>query len=413
LAALNIRYDRFIDPLTTPASDVLPRIARSVIDQLSTRTGALRIVKEAVPYSLKYQMPIVGGLIEGSCPHCASSMGGFFCERCGAETSPDKLVEPRSRLPDDRWEWRSYESLFLHVDDVAGLRATASRICQDRKLVDIAFDGLALNNNLIRLTHPGSWGIPLDGHGVSAGSVIFTYPALLALSLLCAGASGDSAVADETAFALGNDSITIASFGIDNSMPYLVSVLGQTLCAGDSKPYDHYLTNYFGTLDGKKFSTSRNHAIWALDAHRLLNASTDTIRAYLTLVNPQHGEADFSVASFAEFKSEWQDRLEKMIEESCDTGLARPGTPDIARLHELLEQRDIALDPGRFSLSDVAQAIHAWIRIGTNEGHSHAWALGLSVLAYPVMPEISERIWRGHGLPGIPSVEQLSPLWPA
>ncbi|WP_281273174.1 class I tRNA ligase family protein [Trinickia fusca] len=413
LAALNIRYDRFIHVLDAPENEVMPRLAQRVIDRLAAHTGALRVINERFPYSIKYGVPIVGGLIEGRCPSCGSSMGGFFCERCGAESSPDKLLEPRSRLSDDRWEWRNADSLFLHVADVATMRATAERICQDGKLVDTAFRGLQLNENLIRLTHPGNWGIPCTAPGVSPGSVIFTYPALLALSLLCAGDMGHGEPAEGTAFEPDRDTVTIASFGVDNAMPYLVSVLGQAMSAGNIKPFDHYLTNYFGTLDGKKFSTSRNHAIWALDAQRLLQARTDTIRAYLALVNPQHGEEDFSVAEFGEFKLEWEDRLDALIDTARTARHVDSGTLDLARLSRLLEARDVALDPARFELSDAAKAVHEWIRAGASEGATQAWALGLSVLAYPIMPELAERIWQEDGMPGLPKFDALSQRLPA
>lgn len=409
LAALNICYDEFIDVLDAPLRAALSDLANSVLAALAKQPGAFRVLKEAVPFSNKYKMPIAGALIEGTCPNCHSSMGGFFCECCGAETSPGKLIDPHSRLPDDTWQWRTYDSLYLQVRDVMTLRGMAARICADHKLVDLAFEGLALSDDLIRLTHPGAWGIPALMQDVSRGSVIFSYSALLAFSLLCAGATGSNASvtpAEGTAFGASSETITIMSFGIDNSMPYLVSLLAQAL-ACDIKPFDHYLTNYFGTLDGKKFSTSRNHAIWALDAHRLLNANTDTIRAYLAVVNPQHGETDFSVGDFGKFKVDWEDRLEENIKTALAARPKRTDVPDIQLLARLLDARNAALDPARFALSNAVKPVNHWMLLADNGGATRSWALGLSVLAYPLMPDLSARIWCKEGMSGLPTFDAL------
>lgn len=402
LAALNINYDGFINVLEPPWSAALPNIANDVLVALAKQPDALRVIKERVPYSRKHQMPLIGALIEGACPKCGASMGGFFCESCGAEISPCDLVKPRSRLPDDDWEWRSYDSLYLQVRDVAALRRLAERICADRRFVEMAFDGLARNDNLVRLTHPGAWGIHARVESVSPDSVIFTYPALFALSLLCAGAK--DAAAEDAAFGPSSDIVTITSFGIDNSMPYIVSVLAQMQALGNVKPFDHYLTNYFGTLDGKKFSTSRNHAIWALDASHLLDAKTDTIRAYLSKVNPQYGEADFSVAEFGAFKTQWEERLERNIAAALSTTPA--GSDNFDHLARLFEQRNAALDPARFALAEAMKPLEEWARLADN-GATYAWALGFSVLAWPIMPELSERIWRTGGMPNLPTFDRL------
>jgi methionyl-tRNA synthetase len=400
LAALNINYDKFINVLEPPWNTALPNIANDVLAALAKQPGALRVIKERVPYSSKHKMPLTGALIEGACPKCGASMGGFFCESCGAEISPSDLVKPRSRLPDDNWEWRSYDSLYLQVRDVAGLRSLAERICADRRFVEMAFDGLAFNNNLVRLTHPGTWGIHARAESVSPDSVIFSYPALFTLSLLCARAT----TAKDTAFAPSSDVITIKSFGIDNSIPYIVSVLAIMQTLGNVKPFEHYLTNYFSTLDGKKFSTSRNHAIWALDSCHLLKAKTDTIRAYLTKVNPQYSETDFSVAEFGTFKAQWEDRLERNIATALSTPCDQSNNLD--HLARLFEQRNAALDPARFALAEAMTPIEEWVRLADN-GVTHSWALGFSVLAWPIMPELSERIWRMGRMPNLPTFDKL------
>lgn len=402
LAALNINYDSFINVLESPWSTELPKTANDILDALAKQPGALLVKKERIPFSHKHQIPLTGALIEGACPKCGSSMGGFFCESCGAEISPSDLVKPHSRLPDDNWDWRSYDSLYLQVHDVAALRHLAEQICVDHRFIEMAFDGLAFNNNLVRLTHPGAWGIHARAESVSAGSVIFSYPALFALSLLCANAI-DSTTKD-VAFTPASDVITIKSFGIDNSMPYIVSVLAIMQALGNVKPFDHYLTNYFSTLDGKKFSTSRNHAIWALDASHLLKAKTDTIRAYLSKVNPQYSETDFSIAEFGTFKTLWEEHLERNIMAALSSTCTQSNNLD--HLIKLFEQRNAALDPAHFTLAEAMKPLEEWLQLADN-GATHTWGLGFSVLAWPIMPELSEHIWHIAGMPDLPTLDKL------
>lgn len=74
---------------------------------------------------------------------------------------------------------------------------------------------------------------------------------------------------NKNAFAHDADVVTICSFGIDNALPFLSSVLGISHGCPQYKSFDYYLVNYFYYLDGSKFSTSRQHMIGVEDAiHR-------------------------------------------------------------------------------------------------------------------------------------------------
>jgi methionyl-tRNA synthetase len=408
LRAMEIHYDEFINPLEFPFCNILQRINYRVIANLETKQAtALRVLSEQVPYSTKYRQPLVGALVEGTCPRCGSAMGGFYCEHCATEISPGALMDLRSRLSDDTWEWRSYRSLFLQVTDEAGLRAVAGRACRDHRFVDLALESLGFNKRLIRLTHPGSWGIPYSGHGVSQESVFFSYSALLGLTLLCAHYSGYGDLSAATGFAVGEKTATITSFGVDNSSPYLGAVLGQMILGG-LKPFDHCLTNYFGTLDGKKFSTSRNHVIWATEATSMLGASVDTIRAFLAWINPQHGETDFSFAQFARFKQEWEDDLCRMTAAACVEG--PNGKWDQSRFMKVFSKRQAALEPASFALADAVDAIRDWIQIGKTGDLNQEWALAFAVLAYPVLPSLAQKTWLQCGQRGLPRADVVYSL---
>jgi methionyl-tRNA synthetase len=175
------------------------------------------------------------------------------------------------------------------------------------------------------------------------------------------------------------------------------------------KPFDYFLTNYFGTLDGKKFSTSRNHAIWATEAGKILGASTDTIRAYLSLINPEDRETNFSRSGFSLFKSEWEDDLQRLLNNAIVKKSVARSEPDPDCFFKILASRQEALEPSSFCLAGAIKAIHDWIEIGRAAESRRSWAIGFAALAYPVMPYLAESVWRRCGEVGLPRAEVFHP----
>ncbi|MGH3740113.1 MAG: class I tRNA ligase family protein, partial [Micromonosporaceae bacterium] len=95
--------------------------------------------------------------------------------------------------------------------------------------------------------------------------------------------------------------------GIDNAFYYSTMIPALLTAAGVRTDFlGGLLVNEFLHLDGLKFSTSRNHAIWA---HEFL-ADTDPgpLRAYLSWCRPDCHETDFTNADHAAFTS-WYDAV--------------------------------------------------------------------------------------------------------
>jgi methionyl-tRNA synthetase len=67
---------------------------------------------------------------------------------------------------------------------------------------------------------------------------------------------------------------------------------------GRFAPPHHVMTNEFYLLDGEKFSTSRNHAIWGGDILREVQA--DALRFHVARTNPEHRQTSFSYREFVQ-----------------------------------------------------------------------------------------------------------------
>jgi methionyl-tRNA synthetase len=109
--------------------------------------------------------------------------------------------------------------------------------------------------------------------------------------------------------------------------------------------------NEFYTLDGEKFSTSRNHAIWANDF--LTDEDVDIVRLYLAWDRPDRFASDFTLSAYREFEA----YVRPLLDKARDAG---PDRSD-ATLPAALAAADVtrgmaALGPRRF---DPALAVRA------------------------------------------------------
>jgi methionyl-tRNA synthetase len=407
LRCLDIEYDRFIDPLSPRHNERLRQLTAATLEQFFTK-GLITIREENVPYSTRFDWPILGSFIGGTCPVCGvPDAGGFHCEQCGAENSPEELLDVRSEIEGDRWEWRCFRSAFLVVDAPDRLVALLNDMGVDPALLHAACRQLQRSGSRIRISHPGHWGIRCDLPGVSPGSVVFTYSALFTLSLLC-GEIGAALLGEALSpFQHPSNVVTVKSFGFDNVVPYFVSVTGQALAGDQARPFSRFLTNYFCTLDGEKFSTSREHAIWAHDALQQLDTSADLLRLYLSACAPDAGAFDFSTSRFKVFRDMAAPKLRRVQNGAPTAGGGDLRPADRRFLHQLLSEQRECLDPATLNVRRAAEGVLAWLARGDAQEQTRSWTRALAVLAWPIMPRLSESIWRATGLGGTPIAREV------
>lgn len=400
LQALDIRYDAFIDPLASPYRARLNGITREVLDDLHAQ-GRLHARNEPVHISRRTGRMLVGSRIVGTCPCCGVEMGGYHCEGCGMEVSPRDLIAPRAEPADDTVEVEARASVFVDAD----LPALQRRMLEARVPADvrrIAERFMHAAGSAVRLSNPGEWGEIWPNTLATAPSVVFSYTALFMLSVLCGEAAREILALDHNPFDRRSDALIVTSFGFDNTVPFCVGVETLAQHSRRYRGFDRCLTNFFYTLDGRKFSTSRQHCIWADQAVRELGVASDVLRYFLAKTSPESGPSDFSRDGFDAFRRAIEPRLAQMkaaVESGIGGDAAVPYADTLARL---VADMDAAFDVDHFSLRAATRCIDQWLALPWQPAHAAAYVRGFCMLAYPVMPELASTLWSQLGHEGLP-----------
>jgi len=411
LAALDIQYDAFLNPLDPQWQEPYRRLNVELIDGL-VAAGATRVERERFAWGQRSQDWVIGGFLAGSCPRCGTRGVSFFCEACGNHFQPQDVVDPAPRLSDEPLEWRDDASLFLNLPDQTALTRRFDDMALRPDFRLIAENYMAREGARIRLTLPGRWGVPYPVPGTGTPHCIFTYSGVLfGCHLLCGEAWGHLTGRGINAFAPESDVRTVISFGIDNAIPFIVGVLGCGVGQTRFKPVDDYLVNYFYSLEGAKFSTNRRHVIWGGDLTQKTPLESDLARLYLASVNPEFAMADFRLEECLEQTNRWRRDLLAATDPGlipASTVIAPPPAPLIHLLDELLVQQDRALDPASFALVDAVAPLRSWLdrrmAFAPLPSDLYWWRRGLALLAEPILPHLADQMWQQTGLSGRPNL---------
>lgn len=402
LNAVGIVPDRFMNFLDEPWRSRNHEACAGVLRDLAA-LGLVTVRRERFPYCTATGAFAAGGFVRGRCPECAGATAGYFCEECGLHFRPEQASAVRCGFDDCSPEWREIPCLYTRLPDPDAVLLRMAEMGVPAPFDRIVRTYLRLQGPELRLTHPGTWGVPVPVEGSPVPQVAFTYVvcglAFLTLSARIGAEDLGSACPPHT----------VTSFGYDNALPFLLGGLGLAMALPGHTPTDHMLLNHFMTLDGSKFSTSRGHVIWAGDLAS--ETGGDVIRAYLADHSPDRTGTDFSRAGFAEYREKvwhgrWHDAIGRALAAE-KTNEASPPSRLADRLDQLLSNQERALDPTGLDLPAVMAAVHSWIGDGVPAGCSVWWLRGLALLAAPVTPDLAGRLWRALGLTGEPSVPHV------
>ncbi len=366
--------------------------------------------------------------VSGGCPHCGEPTVGNLCESCGRGNDPIELREPHCKLCSSAPTRRSYSGLFFPLEPFRErlvayheamtawrphLRALCSWLTA-RPLPDYP------------VAYPGDWGIPVPIAGYEdqcLNAWFEMYPG----HIVAADTYGDEH--PEFAGLWSKDTALVQFLGFDNSYFNAIVHLALAFASGAELLPRQIVTNEFYLLEGKKFSTSRNHAIWGSDI--LASVAPDPLRIHLCRTNPEHVQSSFSVdelrATVTSYLwagwSEAPNRLLRLIEAECDGYL-----PDDVRALDIqalalaqwakgaLEQ---TYGAARFSLRGAVQVLDEYLEgcldyerrmielgavdRGTRRARIASLAMlvrALALFAAPLMPAYAAELWSALGLRG-------------
>jgi methionyl-tRNA synthetase len=307
LRDLGLTYDLFTRT-TTPNHY---RVTQDLFRTLYEKGYVLRQEMEGA-FSATTGRTLPDRYIEGTCPHCGyEGARGDQCDNCGRQLDPKELINPRSRIDGQAPVWRETEHFFLDLPAFVE-QLTEWISAQSHWRANVRTFSLNQVKDLRPrpITRDLDWGvpIPLPGYEDRPDKRIYVWfdavIGYLSASVEWAAARGTPDAwrewwqdpAARHYYFMGKDNIVFHSI-IWPSM-LLGYGAGGVVGAGQGElelPYD-IVSSEFLTMEGKKFSSSRNVVIYVNDV--LSRYDADALRYFLTAAGPETQDTDFTWAEF-------------------------------------------------------------------------------------------------------------------
>jgi methionyl-tRNA synthetase len=259
--------------------------------------------------------------VEGTCPHCGDAGArGDQCDSCGKQLDPVDLINPRCKICGTLPVTRDTEHFFLDLPAFGDrLRAWVEKQDHWRSNVQKFTLGLLQESLQPRaITRDILWGIPIpDFLGQFPDKRIYVwFDAVIGyLSASMEWAKYLYGDADKWKewwlnpqarhyYFMGKDNIVFHSViwpsmlmgyneGAEGARGAYLQ--GAPEGVGLALPYD-VVSSEFLTMEGRKFSTSRNVAVWLPDFFARYDA--DPLRYFLMINGPESADSDFTWSEF-------------------------------------------------------------------------------------------------------------------
>ncbi|MBP0460431.1 class I tRNA ligase family protein [Streptomyces montanisoli] len=442
LALGAMHHDWFTRPLTTPRHDeIVQRFFTGLWEQ-----GRLEVRTLPVFWCAHCERELYEAEVRGECQFCGAASDGVYCEACGLPQEPAALAAPRCtacrQTPEVRELERVCFPLGQYRDRLLAYYERAQQSAEWRPRLRAYLETLFSRElPLTPISRRAAYGIPVpldgwDGHILDTWfSGIFGY---VAATACLTSARGEPDAWER----LWSDPETrIVNFiGFDCSFSHAVLWPALLMAHGGMTLPSQVVINEFYRLEGDKFSTSRDHAVWG--GEFLRRVSADALRFHLCLTGPEREQTNFAAKEFAATVETvliqgvelWTRTVLAAV--AADFGGAVPAGvptaadgPAAALPQELAEALAGSLGAAAFSPQAAASALAASIAAavadlpelarlrGTGEAYArrvgaHVEALAtVAVTAAAIMPGWSEYL-AGHLNVPIDRATRM-PAWPA
>jgi methionyl-tRNA synthetase len=301
MAAARIEYDIFLDPLADAA--YRERVAGLLTELVESK--AIAVEEATLSACSGCGRTLHHVRVSGSCPVCGQGAGGGTCEGCGSFLTAADLLDALSACCSaPPRPFRAAVPLLRLEEYRDRLRDVWSRAVLPERVRTLIGRYLSEGLPEVPLAYATDWGIPWRHGDTELRIDVWAEMALGYLYVI--GRHFDPGVtgAADCVAAWSQVDELWWFLGIDNAFYYSTMIPALMLVAGLPGGPAGLVVNEFYRLDGLKFSTSRNHAIWA---HEFL-ASEDpgVVRAYLSFDRPDRYGSDFTMASYLAFRDRYQ-----------------------------------------------------------------------------------------------------------
>ena len=330
LEALNIEFNEFIEPRKD--SEYQNRVLNFV--ECAIKSGSVYPRKVDFPYCAHCEEFLVDARISAHCPDCHHPSSGA-CENCGIVTSADRLLQPHCSRCQKPVKTKKSTAYFFSLGK--NLRLISAELREHPlplRLKELLQKVASRPDIEVMVTYPGkgneALSLPCD-----QGQKIHVWLEM---------AAHYESLAQRPDF-------WIHCFGFDNSFYYLLFIpaILRSLNPKTRLP-DVFVSNEFFLLQGSKFSTSRNHAIWADE----FSGNTDHLRLFLSLKRPSVSQSNFSPEEFKNFSL----KLEKQLLSLKARQLEPTGeVVDFSAGERVLRDMELDLHPLRLDLRSASRKI--------------------------------------------------------
>jgi len=304
------QYGISFDLFTKTTSDYHHRISQSMFVTLAER-GYLYTKTSDQYYDSVYHRFLPDRYVEGTCPHCGyESARGDQCDVCGALINQGALINPVSKLSRADVILKSTEHYYFKLSAFQSFLRSFVRSHEGfwrEWIVRESYGWLETGLEDRCITRDLDWGvsIPVDrlpGHlrisGIEHKRMYVWFEAVIGY-LSATVAYFDNS--DEwRSYWYGSDNLEHYYFmGKDNLIFH--SLLWPAQLYGYDELIhlpDYLVINQFLTLEGKKFSKSRNIIVDSAKAGSFFGV--DAVRFYLTYIMPENADSNFSWSHFVD-----------------------------------------------------------------------------------------------------------------
>ncbi|GGG60521.1 methionine--tRNA ligase [Paenibacillus radicis (ex Gao et al. 2016)] len=237
--------------------------------------------------------------VEGTCPVCGNRARGDQCDYCSTLLDPSDLTDKTCKIcgnpPVDRPTEHYYLALSRFQAELTQYAAESqgwkdNALQLTRRYLEEGLQDRAVTRDL-------TWGVDVPVEGFEDKKIYVWIEAVsgyLSASKQWAAETGGSW---EDFWSLDQTELTAYYVHGKDNIPFHAVIWPALLMgAGELHLPDRIISSEYMTLEGKKFSTSNNWAVWVPDM--LSRYQPDSIRYFLIANGPENRDTDFSWREF-------------------------------------------------------------------------------------------------------------------
>jgi methionyl-tRNA synthetase len=260
-----------------------------------------------------YQQFLADRYITGTCPKCGNPDAyGDQCEKCGSDLSPADLIYPTSTLSGSSPILKETSHWYLPMNDhetwleswiQEGLLDTAPQHNPKEwrnQVIGQCMSWIKSGLKPRAMTRDLDWGVPVPLPNAE-GKVLYVWLDAPIGYISAAQAWAEKTGKDWKPYwkkTEGKDTKLVHFIGKDNIVfhaiifPILLKTHGEYILPDNVPAYE------FLNLEGDKFSTSRNWAVWLHEYIERYPTKTDELKYVLTSIAPESKDSEFTWADY-------------------------------------------------------------------------------------------------------------------